>query len=90
MTPVYAHILTYMHLCICTYTYTQLVFEDSPSGARAGAQSGAFTIGVLSSQKAEALTEVSPIGVVLWFPCTYASCKPHTLYTHVLMLLFED
>ena len=32
-----------------------LVFEDSPSGARAGVASGARTVGVLSSQPPEAL-----------------------------------
>ena len=31
-----------------------LVFEDSPSGARAGVASGARTVGVLSSQPPEA------------------------------------
>jgi len=33
-----------------------IVVEDSPSGARAGAASGAFTIGILSSQPAHVLT----------------------------------
>ena len=33
-----------------------IVVEDSPSGARAGAASGAFTIGILSSQPADVLT----------------------------------
>mmetsp|Transcript_3398 Transcript_3398/g.8748 ORF Transcript_3398/g.8748 Transcript_3398/m.8748 type:complete len:113 (-) Transcript_3398:118-456(-) len=32
-----------------------IVIEDSPSGAAAGAASGAFTVGILSSQPGEAL-----------------------------------
>jgi len=34
-----------------------IVIEDSPSGAAAGAASGAFTIGILSSQPPKALTD---------------------------------
>jgi len=34
-----------------------LVFEDSPSGARAGVASGATTVGVLTSQPADVLTK---------------------------------
>eukprot|EP00960_Hanusia_phi_P058788 763986-Hanusia_phi.AAC.5 len=40
-----------------------VVVEDSPSGATAGVQSGAFTVGILTSQEGETLTGVRQLGL---------------------------
>ncbi len=85
----YADTHKHTHTYIHTYIQ-QLVFEDSPSGARAGAASGAFTIGVLSSQTASALSEVCAwffFCDVLNVPMLRMRC---VMYKYLMILIWYD